>query len=44
MKIECVICEKEIEPLDEFNGEMMCQECYENPINYVFGEVEEKNE
>jgi len=35
---QCVICEKEIEVLDEFNGEMMCQDCYNDPDNYVFGD------
>lgn len=37
-KTECVICTKEIEVLDEFNGEMMCQECYNDEENYVFGD------
>ena len=36
MKTECVICEKEIELLLKFNGEMMCQECYDKPENEVF--------
>lgn len=35
---ECVVCTKEIEVLDEFNGEMMCQECYHDKNNYVFGD------
>ena len=35
---ECVVCTKEIEVLDEFNGEMMCQECYHEEDNYVFGD------
>lgn len=35
-KTECVICTKEIEVLEEFNGEMMCQECYEKEENEVF--------
>lgn len=35
-KTECVVCSKEIEVLEEFNGEMMCQECYINPKNEVF--------
>ena len=35
-KTECVVCGKEIEVLEEFNGEMMCQECYEDPDNEVF--------
>lgn len=33
---ECVVCGKEIEVLEKFNGEMMCQECYLNPENEVF--------
>lgn len=41
-KTECVICTKEIEVLEEFNGEMMCPECYHNPENYVF--VDERGE
>jgi len=36
MKTQCVVCGKEIEVLDEFNGEMMCQECYHSPENEVF--------
>lgn len=41
-KTECVICAKEIKILEEFNGEMMCQECYEDEENYVFeGDVNE---
>lgn len=41
MKVECVICEKEIELLLKFNGEMMCEECYNKPANYVFeGDVD----
>lgn len=44
-KTECVICTKEIEVLEEFNGEMMCSECYNDPDNYVFvEESEEENE
>lgn len=43
-KTECVICTKEIEVLEEFNGEMMCSECYHDPDNYVFYEVEEGEE
>lgn len=35
-KTECVICCKEIESLEIFNGEMMCQECYNDPDNEVF--------
>jgi len=26
---QCAVCAKEIEQLDEHNGEMLCQECYE---------------
>lgn len=33
---ECVVCEKEIELLEVFNGEMMCGECYNSPENEVF--------
>ncbi|WP_233204430.1 60S ribosomal export protein NMD3 [Sporosarcina sp. P17b] len=35
---ECVVCGKEIEALEQFNGEMMCEECYQNPENEVFGD------
>lgn len=35
-KTQCVICEKEIELMEEFNGEMMCEECYNDPENEVF--------
>ncbi|WP_255397530.1 hypothetical protein [Sporosarcina sp. P21c] len=35
---ECVVCGKEIEVLDQFNGEMMCEECYQEPENEVFGD------
>lgn len=37
-KTECVVCTKEVEVLDRFNGEMMCEECYHDPKNEVFGE------
>ena len=37
-KTECVVCTKEIEVLEEFNGEMMCQECYHAGENHVFGD------
>ncbi|WP_255407578.1 hypothetical protein [Sporosarcina sp. P20a] len=37
-KTECVVCGKEIEVLEQFNGEMMCEECYQNPENEVFGD------
>lgn len=30
MMTQCAVCAKEIERLDEHNGEMLCQECYEN--------------
>lgn len=35
---ECAICVKEVEVLDNFNGEMMCQDCYHDPENEVFGD------
>lgn len=35
-KTECVVCGKEVEVLEQFNGEMMCQECYKEPSNGVF--------
>ena len=35
-KTECVVCGKTIELLLEFNGEMMCEDCYDNPENEVF--------
>lgn len=35
-KTECAVCTKEVEILDHFNGEMMCQECYHDPENEVF--------
>ena len=35
-KTECVVCCKEVEVLEKFNGEMMCQECYHDPENEVF--------
>lgn len=34
--IECSICCKEIQQLEEFNGEPMCQGCYHDPENEVF--------
>ncbi|WP_255408900.1 hypothetical protein [Sporosarcina sp. P34] len=37
-KTECVVCGIEIEVLERFNGEMMCEECYQNPENEVFGD------
>lgn len=33
---ECAVCGKEIIALDQFNGEMMCEECYVDPENEVF--------
>lgn len=36
MNTECVICTKEIEILESFNGEMMCEECYNDAENEVF--------
>lgn len=30
MKVECAICGKEITTVNEHNGEMLCQECYDN--------------
>lgn len=35
---QCVVCEKEIEVMEKFNGEPMCQECYHDKENYVFGD------
>lgn len=37
-KTECVICTKEIEIMESYNGEPMCQECYNSKENYVFGD------
>ena len=37
-KTECVFCTKEIEVLEEFNGEMMCQDCYHDPESEVFSD------
>lgn len=34
--MECVICGKEIQALENFNGEPMCEECYHAPENEVF--------
>ena len=34
--MECVVCGKEIQPLEKFNGEPMCEECYHAPENEVF--------
>lgn len=33
---ECVVCSKEVENLEVRNGEMMCEDCYNNPENEVF--------
>lgn len=35
-KTECVVCTKEIEVMDKYNGEPMCQECYHDKENEVF--------
>lgn len=35
---ECVVCGKEIQVMEKFNGEPMCQECYNSKENYVFGD------
>ena len=35
-KTECAICMKEIDVLEQFNGEPMCEECYQDPENEVF--------
>lgn len=32
-KTECAVCTKEIGVLDKFNGEILCQDCYENYRN-----------
>jgi len=34
--MECVVCGKEIELLEQYNGEPMCKECYHAPENEVF--------
>lgn len=39
---ECAVCEKKIEVLEKFKGEMMCEECYHDPANHVFGSSEEE--
>lgn len=41
---ECAICTVKIEVLDEFNGEMMCESCYNDPDNQVFGSEVEQDE
>lgn len=38
MKTECVICCKEIQVIKVFNGEMMCEDCYNNTENEVFAD------
>lgn len=35
---ECAVCGKEIEVLEKFNGEMMCEDCYHEPSNEVFAD------
>ena len=35
-KTECTVCTKEIDILDKFNGEPMCEECYQDSENEVF--------
>ena len=35
---ECVVCGNEIQLMEKFNGEPMCQECYHAEENYVFGD------
>ncbi len=37
---ECVVCTKEVEQLETFNGEMMCKGCYDDPKNHVFTDDE----
>ena len=37
-KTECAICTKEIDVLDKFVGEPMCEECQRNPDNEVFAD------
>lgn len=32
-KTECAVCTKEIDVLDQFNGEALCQVCYDNYRN-----------
>lgn len=39
--VECFVCLKEIEVKDAFNGEMMCENCYNDEENYVFGDDED---
>lgn len=33
---ECVVCTKEIEVISSFNGEPMCEACYNDEENEVF--------
>ena len=35
-KTESVVCGEAIEQLEQFNGERMCQDCYQAPENEVF--------
>ncbi|GKV70300.1 hypothetical protein NCCP2716_27980 [Sporosarcina sp. NCCP-2716] len=32
-KTECAVCGKEIEVLEQRNGEQLCQDCYDNYKN-----------
>lgn len=32
-RTECAVCTKEIEVIDDFNTEMLCQDCYDNYKN-----------
>lgn len=43
-KTDCVFCGKEVDILEKFNGEMGCQECYNDPENNVFGDDSEVSE
>lgn len=35
-KVECCICGKEVEKLEQFNGEQMCDVCYQDEENQIF--------
>lgn len=35
---ECCICGQEVDNIENRNGEMMCEECYNDENNYVFGD------
>jgi len=37
-KTQCSMCEIEIDVMEVFRGEPMCQECYHEPENYMFGD------